>query len=85
MFYNQFYPNSAVCEDNYYDKKRKHKHHKHHCCAEGPEEYKHDECFTCRPTSPPGPFGIAPGNNIFFILLIVALIFCVRRRFPVAC
>lgn len=86
MFGNQFYSNPAIYENCYCDKK-KHKHHKHHDdyhCMEECGEHG-NECFTPKPPSPSGPFGLPPGNNLFFIILVIALVFFVRRRYPVAC
>lgn len=76
MFSNEYYSGTFPMNTCFYEKKH-HKHHHKHSCEENPEKFFDREYFT------PGPAGFphtAPGNNVFFTLLIIALIFLVKNK-----
>lgn len=76
MFNNGYYSGTFPMDTCFYEKKH-HRHHHKHSCGENPEEFYNSQYFIPGHDGLPGK---APGNNVFFTLLIIALIFLVKNR-----
>ena len=81
MFNNRYYP-EMFSMDTCFCEKKHHKHHRKHFPEGNPEKFSDREYFTPRPSGLPCT---APGNNVFFTLLLIALIFLVKNKSKLYC
>jgi hypothetical protein len=81
---NEYCPGPALVENKCEcEKKHHHKHHKHH---KHDKHHKHhhkceDKC-ECRNV---GFEGYGSPNNLFFVVLVIAIILLIKKRNPVVC
>jgi hypothetical protein len=71
-FYNNQVPQQCNCEEHHKHKHHKHKHHHKH------KRHDHNNCCYCNQNV--SPFGgNLVGTNLFFIVLVLALIFLTKK------
>jgi hypothetical protein len=69
----------------YFIKKKHHHSHHHDRDDRNNERDDYERSYPPRPAGAVNPARTAPYNNVLFTLLLISLIFLLRRRAPVIC